>query len=263
MTPKTRERLIGVLLVVALVVAHCRRWCSLAGTYEFSRAAPASLSTSSGWKAACWSTRSGSRRAGDLRQADLDFVPYLYTPLYPALLALLSLVFPLGYLLGRVVSLLALFAALVLLGALVVREARGLARVRRLLAALIAVAGAAAFVAAFDLTGGFYDLVRADSLVLALEALTLWLMVRGSTWKSAAVAGLAIAAAFFTKQTASIMGVGLGIGLLIVNWRRGLVYGAVAAAALAAGVGLLVKTSDGWFWTYISSCTRVTAIAGA
>jgi hypothetical protein len=113
------------------------------------------------------------------------------------------------------------------------------------------VAGAAAFVAAFDLTGGFYDLVRADSLVLALEALTLWLMVRGSTWKSAAVAGLVITAAFFTKQTASIMGVGLGVGLLIVNWRRGLVYGAVAAAALAAGVGLLVKTSDGWFWTYI------------
>ena len=60
-----------------------------------------------------------------------------------------------------------------------------------------------------------------------------------------------IAAAFFSKQTASIIGVGLGVGLLIVNWRRGLVYGGVAAAALAAGIGILVRTSDGWFWTYI------------
>jgi Protein of unknown function (DUF2029). len=181
----------------------------------------------------------------------LDFIPYLYTPLYPALLALLSLVVPLGYLLGRAVSLLALFAALVLLGALVVGEARGLARSRRLLAALVGMAGAAAVVAAFAFTGGFFDLVRSDSLLLALEALALWLVLRGRTWKSAAVAGLAIAAAFFSKQTASIIGVGLGVGLLAVNWRRGLVYGGAAAAALAAGIGLLVKTSDGWFWTYI------------
>jgi hypothetical protein len=34
------------------------------------------------------------------------------------------------------------------------------------------------------------------------------------------------APALFSKQTASIIGVGLGVGLLIVNWRRGLVYGA-------------------------------------
>ena len=88
-------------------------------------------------------------------------------------------------------------------------------------------------------------------MLLALEALALWLVLRGDTWKSAAAAGLVIAAAFFSKQTASIIGVGLGVGLLIVNWRRGLVYGAAAAAALAAAVGLLVKTSDGWFWTYI------------
>ena len=242
----------GALLVVALVVAALPALVQL-GWHLRLFAGRAGFPLDLEWMEGGMLVHAQRIAAGQgiYVKPSLDFVPYLYTPLYPALLALLSFVFPLGYLLGRVVSLLALFFALVLIGACVAREARGLALGRRFLAALIGLAGAAAYVAAFDLTGGFYDLVRSDSLVLALEALTLWLIVRGSTWKSAVAAGLVITAAFFTKQTASIMGVGLGVGLLIVNWRRGLVYGAAAAAALAAGVGFLVKTSDGWFWTYI------------
>ena len=252
MTGKTKERLIGALLVVALVVAavpalvqigwHLRLFAGRAGF-------PLDLE----WMEGGMLVHAQRIAAGQgiYVKPSLNFIPYLYTPLYPALLALLSFVFPLGYLLGRVVSLLAFFSALVLLVALVVGEARGLARSRRISAAMVGVAGAAAVVAAFAFTGGFFDLVRSDSLLLALEALALWLALRGESWKSAAAAGLVMAAAFFSKQTASIIGVGLGVGLLIVNWRRALVYGTAAAAALAAGIGLLVKTSGGWFWTYI------------
>ena len=252
MTAQTKQRLISALLVVALVLAAVPALLQL-GWHLRLFAGRAGFPLDLEWMEGGMLVHAQRIAAGQgiYVKPSLDFVPYLYTPLYPALQALLSFVFPLGYLLGRVVSLLALFAALMLLGALVVGEARGLARGRRLSAALVGLAGAAAVVAAFVLTGGFFDLVRSDSLLLALEALTLWLILRGSTWKSAAVAGLVMAAAFFTKQTASIMGVGLGVGLLVVNWRRGLIYGVVAAAALAAGVGFLVKTSDGWFWTYI------------
>ena len=41
---------------------------------------------------------------------------------------------------------------------------------------------------------------------------------------------LLIALGFFAKQTATIVGIGIGVGLLVANWRRGLVYGAAAAA---------------------------------
>jgi len=181
----------------------------------------------------------------------VDFIPYLYTPLYPATLALLSFVFPLGYLLGRLVSLLAFASALTMLVLMVQEEARYLRRGNRWPALLVALLGAAAVVASFVFTGSFYDLVRADSLLLALQALALYLVWRGHTWKSAAWAGVAIALAFFTKQTASIVGVGLGLGLLLVSWRRGLAYGAAAGAVLIAGLGLLNATSHGWFWTYI------------
>src|SRR5262244_1076103 len=44
----------------------------------------------------------------------IDFVPYLYTPLYPAVVAILGKLFGIGYALGRFVSLASLAAALVL-----------------------------------------------------------------------------------------------------------------------------------------------------
>jgi hypothetical protein len=179
----------------------------------------------------------------------VDFIPFLYTPLYPALLALLSFVAPLGYVLGRVVSILAFAVALALLVLCCLPEASG--RSKKLLAVLCGIGGAGAVAASFVFAGSFYDLVRSDSLLLALEATALWLALRGRSAKSAALAGLCIALGFFAKQTATIVGVGIGIGLLVAHWKRGLIFGASAAAVLAAGIGLLVKTSGGWFWTYI------------
>lgn len=179
----------------------------------------------------------------------LEFIPFLYTPLYPALLALLSFVFPLGYVLGRVVSILAFTAALAVL--VLASRGEGGGRWQRGLALLAGLTGAGVVAASFAVTGYFYNLVRSDSLLLALEALALLLALRGRGWRSAAMAGLCIALAFFAKQTATMVGLGIGVGLLVANWRRGLVYGAAAAVALGAGIGMLVLTSHGWFWTYI------------
>ena len=182
-------------------------------------------------------------------QPSLDFIPFLYTPLYQGLVGLLSLVFPLGYLLGRLVSILAFSASLFVIGRLAMGQ--GQSRGQKATGVVVGLIGAAVVAASFAFTGAFYDLVRSDSLLLCFEAFTLWLCYRGEGWKSAAAAGLLIALGFFTKQTASILGLGLGVGLLLVRFRRGVVYGLVAAAVLVAGILLLVKTSDGWFWTYI------------
>src|SRR5690349_9688035 len=43
----------------------------------------------------------------------VDFIPYLYTPGYPAVLFALSKIFPLGYALGRAVSLFGFVAVVV------------------------------------------------------------------------------------------------------------------------------------------------------
>ena len=135
MTARTRDRLIGASLVVALVVATVPALVQL-GWHLRLFAGRVGFPLDLEWMEGGMLVHAQRIAAGQgiYVKPSLEFIPYLYTPLYPALLALLSFVFPLGYLLGRVVSLLAFFAALVLLVALVVGEARSLARSRRLLA---------------------------------------------------------------------------------------------------------------------------------
>ncbi len=181
----------------------------------------------------------------------LDFIPFLYTPLYPAVLAGLSKLVPLGYVLGRALSICAFLGALAAVVFLAGREGRGQGRLARAATALVGVAGAGAVAAGFEFTGAFYDLARSDSLLLVLEAAALALAFAGRGIPSAAGAGVVIALAFFTKQTASLVGVGLGLGLLVASWRRGLAYGAAAAVTLALGLLILARSSGGWFWTYI------------
>jgi hypothetical protein len=179
----------------------------------------------------------------------LEFIPFLYTPLYPALLAALSKVLPLGYTLGRAVSLIAFAGTLALIVVTALREAPD--RLSRVLAALVAVAAAGAVAAGFELTGAFYDLARADSLLLLCESSALVLAFSGRSLSSAAAAGVAMALAFLTKQTGPVVGIGIGVGLLWASWRRALVYGAVAGALMGLGLLYLVKSSHGWFWTYV------------
>jgi len=178
----------------------------------------------------------------------VDFVPFLYTPLHPALLSVLGRIFGLGYGLGRALSLLSLAVAVALIVRLAVREAPAGARK---LAAAVGLAAAGAFVGSFTLTGAFFDLVRADSLLLALEAGAVAVALARPTTGGAAAAALLITLAFLTKQTASVLGVALGVGLLGWAPRRGLIYGATAALLVGVALALLSWASDGWFLTYI------------
>jgi hypothetical protein len=180
----------------------------------------------------------------------VDFIPFLYTPLYYVVLAGLSKLIPLGYGLARAVSLVSFAGALALLVVAAVRQAPP-GRLPRGLAALVGLAGAGAVAAGFEFSGAFYDLARSDSLLLLLEAAALVAALWGRGWPTAAAAGVAMGLAFLTKQTGPVVGVGIGLGMLVANWRRGLIYGAVSAVIMGLGLLYLVKASDGWFWTYI------------
>ena len=193
---------------------------------------------------------------------NVDFIPYLYTPLYPTLIALFGGLFggPFGpsYLLGRAISI----AGLLGIAAIAVAS---FARIRghRLPGSVGAVLALGLFAACYPFVEGWYDLVRADTFFLfmvtaALAGLPAWARSGGGVvghGKVAAGAAL-MALAFFCKQT-GIFYVGLGGAIVVVvAWRRAATYAAMAGAIGFGGTWLLDRATHGWFWVYVSEIHR-------
>jgi len=193
---------------------------------------------------------------------NVDFIPYLYTPLYPTLLALFSGLFggPAGpsYLLGRMISILGLVGIAGIAVASFVS-----AREHRLQAMVGAVLGLGLFAASYPYVEGWYDLVRADTFFLfmvtaGIAGLPAWarrddgILGHGKVAAGAAVMALA----FFCKQT-GIFYVALG-GMIVVamNWRRAPTYAAMAGLLGLGGSWILNRATQGWFWIYVSEIHR-------
>jgi len=177
-----------------------------------------------------------------------DFISYLYTPFYPALLAGLGKVFGLSYTLGRAVSVLAFTGCLALLFRAVQRQTGG-----GWPGALWGLCGAGIAASSFNHTYGWFDLVRSDSLYLLLVTAFLYLLIFHArrSYKALIAAGVMAGVAFLTKQTASMFIIFSGAAFLIICWRRLPLY--VAIVGIVAGGTVLAwnHASDGWFWKYI------------
>ncbi|HET9621760.1 MAG TPA: hypothetical protein VFP84_10355 [Kofleriaceae bacterium] len=189
---------------------------------------------------------------------NVDFIPYLYTPLYPTILAMLGKPLGISYAVGRTLSVLALAGIAVTTLATFVR-----ARAAHFGVTAGCVLALGVFAAAYPYVEGWYDLVRADTLFLfmitvGIAGLPIWARSdRGAVGHGKVAAGAALMAlAFFCKQT-GIFYVALG-GVLVVicNWRRAPTYVATAGVIGLGGCWVLNRTSHGWFWTYVSEIHR-------
>jgi hypothetical protein len=192
-------------------------------------------------------------RQGIYVEPSVDFIPYLYTPLYPALIALFGGVFGVSYLLGRALSVLALIGLLALMLGAIVRQRDATRRA--------AWAGGAAavglFSAAYPWFEGWYDLVRADTLFLCMAVGGLlgvhaWARIPGDAGRRriGAVAAI-LALSFFCKQTGVFYVAAGGVALLFLSWRKLPIYIAVTGLMGLGGVWLFDRASGGWFWTYV------------
>jgi hypothetical protein len=191
------------------------------------------------------------------RAPSLDFIPYLYTPLYPAVLAVIGSVTGIDYQLGRAVSIGAFGVVAALAIAAPLREADPERRPVALAGACLAIGGMAA---AYPWTEGWYDIARSDTMLCAMLAVgafglrtaldapnradTFW---RPDVAAWAAVLGLA----FFVKQTAVIFVAGGGLAVLLFRWRALPAYVVTAGIVGLGGTLILNVATDGWFWRYI------------
>jgi hypothetical protein len=186
-------------------------------------------------------------------QPSVDFVSFLYTPLYPAVLCVLSKVFGLSYMLGRAVSILAFSGASLLLVAAV----RGVAQQfdseeLPALATAAGLLGAAALCLAFPFCGAFYDLVRCDSLWLLLVSAGLYSCCPGRSTSRIVLGALLLVLAFFTKQTAAPFMVAAAAAVALTSGiKRGLVFAAVAFGTTTTAILVGQYLTDGWLWIYI------------
>jgi hypothetical protein len=186
-------------------------------------------------------------------EPSVDFVSFLYTPLYPAVLCVLSKVLGLSYVLGRAVSILAFAGALGFLVAAV----RGVAQQFESdelspVATTAGLLGAAAVCLAFPLCGAFYDLVRCDSLWLFFVSAGLYHCSPGRSLSRIVIGALLLVLAFFTKQTAAPFMVAAAVLVPLTSGiRRGLVFTAVAFGSTTAAVLVGQQLTGGWLWIYI------------
>ena len=171
----------------------------------------------------------------------IRFTPYLYTPLYYYVSAAAAWVFGLHLSTLRMVSIISSVVAFAALYRLVWVETRDR------WAALVAVGLLAA---CYQVSGAWLDLARVDSLFLALVLVGLLLVRRSATGRAALVAGLVLAAAYFTKQSALLPIVAVVPFLWWRARRLAVVYAATVGVVLGGTTLALDHATGGWFGAY-------------
>ncbi|WP_437592405.1 glycosyltransferase family 39 protein [Sorangium sp. So ce1000] len=172
----------------------------------------------------------------------VEFVPFLYAPLYFYVAAGFSKVLGVGFFSARLTSYLASIAATALVARFVHRETGGK------LAALLA---AGVYAGGYHLSAGFYDIARVDSLFVLLLLAALYVLRFRRSLGSAVAAAALFTLALLTKQSASVVFVPVAAYAVLAERRRGLVFAATGAALMVGSVAVLDRIHDGWFWYFV------------
>ncbi|MEQ1570219.1 MAG: hypothetical protein ABMA64_31585 [Myxococcota bacterium] len=170
-----------------------------------------------------------------------DFVPYVYPPLYSAVVAALGFVFGLSMTLGRVVSVASALATSAAIG-FAARRAGG--------SWTLALGAGAMFLGTYPQAGAFYDLVRPDSLALAFTAWSIAIALEDHP-RAPVVSGLLLVGAFLTKQNLAGFGAPLLVGLTLRDWRAGLRFALASVVPALLAVGALQLWTGGQYLVWM------------
>lgn len=180
----------------------------------------------------------------------LDFVPFIYNPLYFWVSAAVARVVGTSLFALRLVSLSASLGTMVLLARLVQKETGSRA------AALV---GAGLFASTFTMTEQFMDLARVDSLYVFFAVLALLLLRTRPTRNGELAAAASLVLCFLTKQSGAFVAAPLVAWALFARargtgtWRErlgGVPFAGVTLVGMAGSAWLLDRWTDGWYGFY-------------
>ena len=188
-------------------------------------------------------------RAGEAIYVEpsLEFVPFIYPPLYYYLSAGMQAIVGPGFLGPRLVSLLATLGTLGLIFEFVRRETRN---------ALAAVCAVALYAVTFDVTGRWFDIARVDTLFPLFILGGAYLIRFGRHSAGLFLAGLLFTCAFFTKQSSLLFAAPLGLFCLAYRPRQFLWLCAGSILPCLVISGYLHWQTNGWFTYYIFDLPR-------
>ncbi len=171
----------------------------------------------------------------------LEFVPYIYPPLYYYVSALSASCFGVTFLSLRLISAFATLGCFALIY-LFVRRLGG-----SVTGGVLAVC---LFAATFRLSGAWFDLARVDMLGLFFLLAGCFLVYPDSTGYRIA-GGVLLAAAIFTKQTNVLVVGPVLLFVLLTRSRSALAACLATLAASAAALGVLTVLYGRWFLYYV------------
>lgn len=168
----------------------------------------------------------------------IDFVPFLYSPLYYYIAACAAMIFGEGFFPLRLVSFAASLISLTSIFLIVKAETKNL---------WVAAVSTGLFIAAFRVTGAWLDIARVDSLYLALLLLFIYFTMGKKTPLFAVITGLISALAMLTKQTAIFTYMPVIIVLARWNWRYALSVLCVTGIIVGGATLIFDYLSYGWY----------------
>jgi hypothetical protein len=173
----------------------------------------------------------------------VNFVPFLYTPLYFYVSAAVAKLVGVGFLPLRLVSFVASLGAFAMIFLIVRRETGS---------RFLALTMAGLFAATYRATGAWFDIARVDSLFL-FWFLTFVYFVRARPSRlSYLLAGVAMGLAFLTKQSALLACAPVLLFCALRNLRYTLFLLVGSAFLLVAAVTVALSiSSHGWYTYYV------------
>jgi hypothetical protein len=160
----------------------------------------------------------------------MDYVAFIYGPLWFYVAAAFAKVFGVGFFSARLVSVLSSIGVMALVARFVRREGGGL---------LPALLGAGLYAGTYSLACAFGDLARVDALSVLLLVAGLYARRFGASSRSQAAAGALFALAFFTKQSTLVAFVPVAVHAVFVDDKRGFVFSAVGSTLMIVGSAVL------------------------
>jgi 4-amino-4-deoxy-L-arabinose transferase-like glycosyltransferase len=172
----------------------------------------------------------------------LEFIPFIYPPLYYYLAAGFAAIIGLSFFPLRLLSFLASLGCFWVIFRIVREETRDN------LAGFIA---ACLFAATFRLSGAWFDLGRTDTLFMFFTLTALYCIRFRPSTRSFILAGALMACAFQSKQTALAISLAMMAGALLLHGRRAFYFVGAAVIITVASLLVLDLWHGGWARFYL------------